>query len=108
MKIIAFFLACFFCSVLTAERMNVLLFIVDDLRPELACYGADYIVSPNIDQLARKGTLFERAYVQQPVCTASRASFLTGLRPDTTGTDYPYSIYTVENLLEGDRPSFLR
>ena len=108
MKIITFFLVCFACSVLSAERMNVLLFIVDDLRPELGCYGADYIVSPNIDQLARDGTLFERAYVQQPVCTASRASFLTGLRPDTTGTDYPYSIYTVENLLDGDRPSFLR
>jgi iduronate 2-sulfatase len=108
MKISALFLACFACSLLATERMNVLLFIVDDLRPELGCYGAEYIVSPNIDQLARNGTLFERAYVQQPVCTASRASFLTGLRPNTTGTDYPYSIYTVENLLEGDRPSFLR
>ncbi|HBO56959.1 MAG TPA: iduronate-2-sulfatase, partial [Opitutae bacterium] len=93
MKIITSFLACFACSLLAAERMNVLLFIVDDLRPELGCYGAEYIVSPNIDQLARNGTLFERAYVQQPVCSASRARFLTGLRPNTTGTDYPYSIY---------------
>ena len=91
-----------------AEQVNVLLIIIDDLRPELGCYGADYMVTPNIDQLAKQGTLFERAYVQQPVCTASRASFLTGLRPDTTGSDYPYSIYTVKNLLEGDRPSVMR
>ena len=92
----------------SAKQMNVLLIIADDLRPELGCYGAEHMVTPNIDKLAEAGTLFERAYVQQPVCTASRASFLTGLRPDTTGSDYPYSIYTVEELLEGDRPSVLR
>ncbi|MEA2067748.1 MAG: sulfatase [Verrucomicrobiota bacterium] len=86
----------------------MLLIIADDLRPELGCYGADYMVTPNIDKLAEAGTLFERAYVQQPVCTASRASFLTGLRPDQTGSDYPYSIYTVEELLEGNRPSIMR
>ena len=43
--------------------MNVLLIIADDLRPELGCYGAEYMVTPNIDQLAKEGTLFERAYV---------------------------------------------
>ena len=107
-KIITALLLCFTCSKLAADQMNVLLIIVDDLRPELGCYGVEYMVTPNIDQLAQEGTLFERAYVQQPVCTASRASFLTGLRPDTTGSDYPYSIHTVENLLEGDRPSVLR
>ena len=107
-KIIPSFFACLACGLSAAEQMNVLLIIADDLRPELGCYGAEYMVTPNIDQLAKEGTLFERAYVQQPVCTASRASFLTGLRPDTTGSDYPYSIHTVENLLEGDRPSLLR
>ena len=93
---------------LGAKQKNVLLFIADDLRPELGCYGADYMKTPHIDQLAEAGVLFKRAYVQQPVCTASRASFLTGLRPESTGSDYPYSIYTVEKLLEGDRPSFLK
>ena len=108
-----YFLALFAGLVLTssstaAEKMNVLLIIADDLRPELGCYGADYMVTPNIDKLAAAGTLFERAYVQQPVCCASRASFLTGLRPDSTGSDYPYSIYTVEELFEGNRPSIPR
>lgn len=100
----------FFCGMTLAEKkpMNVLFIVSDDLRPELGCYGAEHMVTPNIDALAKAGTLFDRAYVQQPVCTASRASFLTGLRPDSTGSDYPYSIYTVEKLFEGNRPSIPR
>ena len=90
------------------EKPNVLLIISDDLRNELGCYGVRHMITPHIDQLAAEGTLFNRAYVQQAVCAASRASFLTGLRPDATGTDYPYSIYTVEELLKKDRPSLLR
>ncbi len=62
------------------EKPNVLFIIVDDLRPELACYGAEHIISPNIDQLASEGTLFSRSYCQIPVSGASRASFLTGMR----------------------------
>lgn len=65
------------------ERRNVLFIGVDDLRPELNCYGATHIKSPNIDQLAKEGVLFERAYCQWAVCMPSRASLLTGLRPDT-------------------------
>jgi iduronate 2-sulfatase len=90
------------------QKPNVLLIVSDDLRPELGCYGAAHMVTPNVDRLAEEGMLFERAYVQQAVCTASRASFLTGLRPDQTGSDYPYSIYTVEQLFEGSRPSLPR
>lgn len=75
------------------EKPNVLLIIADDLRTELNCYGADYIHSPNIDNLARNGVLFNNAYVQQAVCSASRASLLSGVRPNTTGVDYPYSNY---------------
>ena len=75
------------------EKLNVLLIIADDMRTELNCYGADYIHSPNIDKLAKNGVLFNNAYVQQAVCSASRASFLSGVRPNTTGVDYPYSNY---------------
>jgi len=65
--------------------MNVLFIAVDDLRPELGCYGHKQILSPNIDRLAREGLLFERTYCQQAVCGATRASLLCGARPDTNG-----------------------
>lgn len=68
----------------SAQRLNVLFIAVDDLRPELKCYGNQEIHSPNINALAARGTLFERAYCQVAVCGASRASLMTGLRPQTT------------------------
>lgn len=67
-----------------SAKPNVLFIAVDDLRPELGCYGRDHIKSPNIDTLARTGIVFERAYVQQAICSPSRTSVMTGLRPDTT------------------------
>lgn len=80
--------------------MNILFIGVDDLRPELGCYGASYMHTPHIDQLAEQGMAFQRAYVQQAVCAASRASLLTGFRPDTTTVDYPYNDYFKEEFLE--------
>lgn len=65
-------------------RPNVLLLLVDDLRPELGAYGKEEMVTPNIDRLAASGLTFQRAYVHQAVCSPSRISLLTGLRPDST------------------------
>ena len=72
-------------------RPNVLVFYVDDLRAELGCYGSKTALTPNIDQLAKDGVLFNKAYVQQAICAPSRMSTLTGLRPETLGI---YSIFT--------------
>lgn len=63
-------------------KPNVLFIFTDDLRPELGCYGCEHIISPNIDRLASMGCYFDRSYVQIAVCNPSRASMLTGKRPD--------------------------
>ncbi len=69
---------------------NILFVAIDDLRPELGCYGSPIAVTPNLDKLASQGLLFERAYCQQAICRPSRASLLTGARPDTTGLYHNY------------------
>src|SRR6185503_2932053 len=65
------------------RKPNILFIAVDDLRPELGCYGGQ-AKTPNLDALAKRSVLFDRAYCQQAVCSPSRTSMLTGRRPDTT------------------------
>lgn len=88
----------------TDKKPNVLFIMSDDLRTELNCYDVTYIKSPNIDKLAKNGMVFTHAYVQQAVCSASRASLLTGTRPNTAGVDYPYSQYFM-NVFWPSHPS---
>lgn len=67
-----------------AKKTNVLFVAADDLKPALACAGDPHAKTPNIDRLAKRGTVFTRAYCQQAVCSPSRSSLMTGRRPDTT------------------------
>ena len=67
-----------------ADRPNVLMIAVDDLRPFIGAYGDETAITPNMDRLASRGTVFTRAYCQQALCSPSRTSLLTGMRPDQT------------------------
>ncbi len=82
-------------------RLNVLFFAVDDLRPEIACYGDADAITPNLDRLAASGIRFDRAYCQQAVCSPSRVSLLFGRRPDTTKI---YDLETPARTFLGDGP----
>lgn len=86
---------------MTKAKPNVLFVVVDDLRPQLNCYGVDWILSPHIDRLAGEGLTFERAYCQQAICAPSRASVLSGCRPDTT------TIYDLRTPLRTAMPDVL-
>lgn len=67
------------------KKPNVLLICVDDLKPAIGCFGDVFARTPNIDRLARRGVRFDRAYCNQAVCSPSRNSLMTGLRPQTLG-----------------------
>ncbi|WP_299676587.1 sulfatase [uncultured Tenacibaculum sp.] len=71
-------------------KPNIVFIAVDDLRPELGCYDSDIAITPNIDKLASTGLTFNKAYCQEAICSPSRASLMTGARPE--------SINVIENF----------
>lgn len=79
------FCICVSLSASDIERPNVLILSIDDLRPELGCYGATHMVTPHMDHLAGQSMRFDQAHVQQAVCLPSRISLFTGMRPNSTG-----------------------
>ncbi|NCG04620.1 MAG: sulfatase-like hydrolase/transferase [Bacteroidetes bacterium] len=82
-------------------KPNVLFIIVDDLKPILGCYGDPFVKTPNIDRFAKEGVIFTNTYCQQAVCGPSRASFLTGMRPDYTG------VWDLETEMRNINPEIL-
>jgi iduronate 2-sulfatase len=82
-----------------STKLNVLFIVADDLRPELGTFGASHIQSPNIDKLAAKSAVFERAYCNIPVCGASRASLMSGIRPGR------YRFYEFQDQLNNHYPT---
>jgi iduronate 2-sulfatase len=81
------FTLCFFgcANLFSQSRPNVLFIVCDDLNTHVSTSDYPYISTPAFDELAENGMTFKRAYCQYPVCGPSRASFLSGLYPESTG-----------------------
>lgn len=83
--LLSLLIPCFFSAIgQNQSKPNVLMIAIDDLKPLLGCYGEKTVLTPHMDALAKKGTVFLKNYCQQAVCAPTRASLLTGLRPDVT------------------------
>ncbi len=88
----------------SVNRYNVLFIAVDDLRPELGCYGAPYALTPNIDRFSRSAVRFTNHFVQVPTCGASRYSLLTGRSPSQSGvTGGNHAFYRGDSALSHER-----
>jgi arylsulfatase A-like enzyme len=107
--IIALALTLYACSEQTGTKevtkkqrpKNILFIAIDDLKPELGCYGDTFIISPNIDRLASEGFVFTNNHCQQAVCAPSRASILTGKRPDYT------KVWDLKTLIRDKNPDII-
>ena len=81
----AAFLCFLFAANLANAKLNVLLIVCDDLNTHVSTSGYPHINTPHLDRLSKESLIFNRAYCQYPVCGPSRASFLSGLYPESTG-----------------------
>lgn len=109
--LIVILLSLFSCSSFNSEKIdrsskpNVLFICIDDLRPELGCYGNEHIKSPNLDKLANQGFLFTHHYVNVPTCGASRHCLLTGQLPTSVAhTKNSITAETISVQAEGEIP----
>ncbi|TMM55765.1 sulfatase [Maribacter algarum] len=80
-----------------AKKPNILFIAIDDLRPELGAYGSEIAITPNMDALAADGLLFNNAYCQEAICSPSRASIMTGARPETINVIENFTYFRDEN-----------
>ena len=78
---------------IASDKPNVLFIAVDDLRPELGCYGVNYALSPNLDQFAKTSVTFRNHYVQVSTCGASRYALLTGRSPSNSGAMQNHALH---------------
>ncbi|NLR93419.1 sulfatase [Flammeovirga agarivorans] len=79
------------------RKPNVLFISIDDLRPELGCYDSSIAITPHLDELSSQGLQFNNAYCQQAICSPSRASLMTGARPETINVIENYTYFRDEN-----------
>jgi arylsulfatase A-like enzyme len=85
-------------AVHAADKPNILWFVVDDMSANFSCYGERIIETPNVDRLARDGTMFTRAFVTAPVCSPCRSALITGMYQTTIGAHHHRSGRGVEKI----------
>ncbi|MCU0778395.1 MAG: sulfatase-like hydrolase/transferase, partial [Akkermansiaceae bacterium] len=97
-------LACGFLALTVAaparadQRPNILWLVAEDMSPHFGCYGEKTIKTPNVDQLAADGTLFERAFVTGPICSPSRSALITGMYQTSIGAQHHRSSTGTEKI----------
>ena len=76
------------CRTVTAGQPNIVWFVVDDMSANFSCYGEKIIQTPNVDQLAKEGVRFTKAYATSPVCSTFRSALITGMYQTTIGSHH--------------------